>query len=343
MIYKYASENREFMKNHTASMKQMAGVRRSVLDDGKERGVRIADIYNGSGLNFSVILDRGLDIGNASFRGIPLAWVSPAGFCNPSFYEPEGLGWLRSWGAGLMTGCGMRNVGAPDKIDGENIGLHGRLSHIPAGNISTSEEWLDGKYTVSVSGEMRECRTFGENIILKRKIGTVMGENTINIEDVMENQGTRPCPAMLLYHINLGYPLLSEDSILKAVPHQVAPRDETAAAGAKSWDKCRKPTAGWSEQCFYHDIPADDDGYARIALFNPALKLETVVAYRKKELPFLTQWKQMGQSEYVMGLEPANCHVEGVSKEKEKFASLKILQPGEKTAFNVRITVTQYV
>ncbi len=58
------------IKPYVGSMNQLARVRTSVLDDGKGRGIRIADVDNGSGLRFSVLLDRGMDIGDASFNGV---------------------------------------------------------------------------------------------------------------------------------------------------------------------------------------------------------------------------------------------------------------------------------
>ena len=37
----------------------------------------------------------------------------------------------------------------------------------------------------------------------------------------------------------------------------------------------------------------------------------------------------MGEAEYVIGLEPGNCHPEGRQKEKEIFKTLQYLKPGE--------------
>ena len=90
---------------HTGRTGQLYGIRLAELAEGAERGVRIADVRSGGGLAFTVLLDRGLDLGAAEFRGIPLAFLAPgAGFAHPAGYEPAGLGWLRSWGGGLLTG-----------------------------------------------------------------------------------------------------------------------------------------------------------------------------------------------------------------------------------------------
>jgi len=336
-----SSEAARAILKKVGTMKQVARIRRAVLDDGRERGARVAEFCNGGGLAFTVLLDRGMDIGDASFGGASFAWMGPCGFQHPAYHDPEGLGWLRSWGGGLLTGCGLRTAGAPGVVDGESFGLHGRLSHSPAEDVKCHEEWLGDRYVMSVTGSMREARMFGENLLLTRTIATEFGTNVIRISDKVTNCGFRPSHAMLLYHINLGWPLLDASSFIEAPSHEVVPRDEVAAKGLVDWSKCHAPQPGYKEQCFYHDVPASPDGIATISLVNPALSLKLSISYRKAELPFLTQWKNLGEGEYVMGLEPANCHVEGLAAEKEKFKSLKTLQPGESFETLLAIAVSR--
>ncbi len=327
------------LSRRTGSLSQIAGIRESVLSDGKGRGIRIADVHTGSGLAFTVVPDRGMDIQQASYKGINLAFITPTGYSHPSFYDPAPMGWLRNWGGGLVTGCGMIGAGAPDPV--EKLSLHGLLSNTPAQNIVCRQEWIGGKYVLSVSGEVRESRMFGENLLLKRTISTALGSNTFEITDSVRNEGFKNSPLMLLYHVNIGYPMLSETATIKARRHKVVPRDAEAAKGVREWNKFDPPVKGYKEQCFYHDIPADRDGFARCTLSNKKLGLEFEVAYRKKELPFFTEWKMTGEGEYVVGFEPANCHVEGQTIEKNKFKSLKVLSPGETCEFKVRISIKE--
>lgn len=44
----------------------------------------------------------------------------------------------------------------------------------------------------------------------------------------------------------------------------------------------------------------------------------------------------MGEGLYVVGLEPANCHVEGRCAERE-MGTLQILQPGEVRLYHLEI------
>ena len=54
---------------HVGDLSQLAGVRLGEWSEGTERGVRTADVRTGSGLEFTVLLDRGMDIGPAAYRG----------------------------------------------------------------------------------------------------------------------------------------------------------------------------------------------------------------------------------------------------------------------------------
>ena len=330
--------DRKNILSKVGSMRQAASIRRAVLDDGKGRGMRIIDVDNGSGLRFTVYPDRGMDIGEASFCGTPLAWL-PAEPGNPESYDPAGINWLRSWGGGLLTGCGLLNVGGPCEAGGEAHGLHGRLSHITASQVNSSAEWSDDHtYNLSVSGKVSQSRVFGEHLQLTRTISCIAGINTITIEDSVENCGFSPQPFMLLYHMNFGWPLVNENSFISAPDHQVLPQGETAAKGLAQWDKMSPPLPGFAEEVFYHDIPVDADGMSAISLINPDAKIRLTVACRKAELPFIVQWKQMGQREYVLGLEPGNCIPENQNGNRDK-GLLKMIAPGEKIDHKVTVTL----
>jgi hypothetical protein len=118
----------------------------------------------------------------------------------------------------------------------------------------------------------------------------------------------------------------------------VTPQNEIAAKGLPQWDRMSEPVPGFAEQVFYHDLPADADGMAALTLVNPDLKLAMQVAYSKATLPFMVQWKQMGQGEYVLGLEPANCVPENQNNNREK-GLLKTIAPGQIIKHKVVVTL----
>jgi hypothetical protein len=321
-------------------MDQLASIRRLVLDDGKGRGTRVIDVNNGSGLAFTVWPDRGMDIGQTSYQNVPLAWLSRNGAVAPHFYESEGLEWLRTWGGGLLTGCGLSNVGGPVEANGERHGLHGRLSHIPAEAVNTCSGWTaDGRFEQTVSGCVRQSKVFGENLLLTRRITTELGEASITVRDMIENQGYTSTPLMLLYHLNFGWPLVDEGARLETLPHEVTPQNEHAATGAGVWAEMTAPVPGFREQVYYHTLPADSHGLASIRLANPRLGFGVTVSYRTEELPHLIQWKMMGQGEYVMGLEPANCYPEGQTRMAGR-NMLRHIGPGETVETLLRLSVS---
>jgi hypothetical protein len=326
--------------NHVGDLSQVAGVKLGEWSDGNERGARVADFRSGSGLAFTVLLDRGMDIGPASYKGNPLAWVSPTGFSHPAYYDPQAINWLRTFGGGLLTGCGLTSVGSPGEDEGESLSLHGRLSHIPAQRVGVHEIWQEDECSFVVEGEMRQARVFGENLRLKRRIRVGLGSNSIAIRDVVENLGKTSSPLMVLYHINLGFPLLDESCELIAKPHAIEPRDAVAAMGLQEWMHFQTPTSDYQEQVYYHDVPADESGWASLEIVNPSRQLGLSVRFQKATLPNLVQWKMMGEGTYVLGLEPANCHVTGRSQERAR-GTLQFLQPGEEREFQLDITVNE--
>lgn len=76
------------------------------------------------GFEHEVIASRGLDIGHASWRGVPLSWRSPVQDARP-VDQPAGSSWLSRFTGGLLTTCGPFNVGG---AYGDH-GLHDDFSH----------------------------------------------------------------------------------------------------------------------------------------------------------------------------------------------------------------------
>ncbi|HHX64947.1 MAG TPA: aldose 1-epimerase family protein [Chloroflexi bacterium] len=321
---------------------QVGGVRLSELADGVGRGVRVADFETGSGLSFTVLLDRGMDIGAAKFRGAALAWEATPGPAHPAFFEREGLGWLRTFHGGLVAGCGTTYAGAPTVDEGQSLGLHGRIGHTPASGVWADGAWRGDEYEMWVRGRMRETVVFGENISVTRRIWAHLGESRLFIRDVVVNEGFQTTPHMMLYHCNFGFPLLDEGAELLTPARNVTPRDAVAAAGLDGHARYEAPIDGYEEQCFYHDMVADEEGYVTAMLINRGFDggkgLGVYLKYRQAELPRFTQWKMVGAGTYVTGLEPANCLVEGRDKDRQR-GILQFLEPGEQREYLLEIGV----
>ena len=321
---------------------QFGGVHLGELADGFERGVRVADVRTGSGFDFTVLIDRGMDLGAATFRGVPLAWHSPTTFAHPAYYEPEGLGWLRGFGGGLMATGGLTYVGAPTVDQGQPRGLHGRASDLPATRRAYGSDWHGDECELWVSGQVREASVFGPNLVLSRRISTFLGATRLTIVDTVTNEGHEPAPHMLLYHCNLGFPVLSEDSELLVNSVEVWPRDRAAEPGFAEHRRFGPPTAGYAEQVFYHTPHVDAAGYARAALVNRRFAngqgLGVALRWRAAELPWMFEWKMLGQGHYVCGLEPATNLAGGRDQEREA-GRLQMLMPDESKHYVLEISV----
>lgn len=327
------------LRRRVGNPAQVAGVRVVQLDDANERPGRAALIHTGAGLDVTVMLDRCLDISSASFNGRAMGWRSSTGDVAPQYFEAEGIRWLRSYFGGLVTTCGLTNVGAPaagSELSGD--GLHGRIGHTPARDIKVSQEWQGDRYVLSVTGTMRETRVFGENLTLTRTVSTALGEKRFWIHDVVANEGFSPSKYMLLYHCNIGWPALDAGSRILSPSRQVAPRDATASQGKERFNQMDPPKHGYAEKCYYHDMAPGKDGKVTVALVNDGFARNdgfgVYVKYDPEQLPRFVEWKQMGEQDYVIGFEPCNCGVEGRHIDEELGLS-HTLQPGERRSFDI--------
>ncbi len=337
-LYERAYGKRDLLKR-IGDMDQVGGVRLLELSDGMERGVRVASIRTGE-LSFFVAVDRGMDIVNAEYKGIPLGWISPTGIASPGFFEPEGIGWTRGFPGGLLTTCGLTYMGAPTVDQGEPLGLHGRISYSPAKLTYAGGYWDEDEYITALEGEAREAKIFGPNMALRRRIETRLGARHLAIHDEVTNQGWETQPLMILYHVNIGFPVLEDGSSLISTSCLYVPRDDEARAEAESFDRFHQPMSGYKEKVYFHDVLADDDGYSYAAVVNEKLLGGTAVyvKYRKRELPRFIEWKMMGEGTYVVGMEPANGLVMGRDKEK-KWGTLQYLKPQEIKEFHIEVGV----
>ncbi|MBO3799011.1 MAG: aldose 1-epimerase family protein [Thermoproteota archaeon] len=340
MIYLYG---RDWGKNdilkRVGSMEQIAGVKIAEFSNGFERGVKVAIVRNGD-LNFLVAIDRGMDIVNAEYKGVPLSWISPTGIVAPGFYEPEGLGWLRGFPGGLMTTCGVTYMGVPTLDNGESLGLHGRISYSPATLLNADSYWDGESYKMVLEGETRESKVFEPNIMLRRRITTFLGERRIEIRDIVTNCGWKTQPLMILYHINIGFPLLDEGAKFLSTTGYFTPRDWEAKEGAEDFARVHEPRSDYREKVYFHDMLVDNEGNAYAAIVNDRLLggLGVYVKYSKRELPRFIQWKMLGEGTYVMGMEPANSLVMGRDKERA-WGTLQYIGPQETKEFHIEIGI----
>ncbi len=336
---------REFTRNElmrrVGDISQVAGARQSRLASGRADGVRAVDVKTGTGLSFTVLPGRGMDIAWAEYKGMAFGFVSKTGVTASEYFEPEGISFLRGFYAGLLTTCGLTYMGAACTDQGKELGLHGRIGNTPAEDVCVTNEWDGDDFVMKIRGKMRESMVFAENLTLTREITAKLGENCLTINDTIENCGFDEQPFMLLYHYNFGYPLIDGTTKLIIPGDKAKPRDAEAEKGKDIFSEFSSPVHGYSEQCFYHDFDLMPDESAKAVLYNPALGEKGIGVYLKydrKQLPYLIEWKQMGEGDYVVGLEPATWLPEGRSKARQR-GELEYIKPGEVRRFTAEVGV----
>ncbi len=316
---------------------QLMGARRMTIDEGPGKGTAVIRVRNGIGLDITILPDRGLDIWEAYYKGIPLAWISKSELIANTHYDDKGAGWLRSFNGGLLTTCGLRNVGVPVETEGESFGVHGRYSNTPATHINIHEYWEDDEFYIKISGKIREAITFGENLVVNRTITLSTRDNTIDIHDQIVNESFRQEEYMLLYHFNWGYPLVNENLKVDIDVLNTEPRDFKLESPAR-WQKFNLPTHNFQEEVFFHDVKPDQTNQCKYQLTNHKIGLQTEVKWNRDVLDHLVQWKMPGEGDYVLGMEPANCRVMGRAEEK-KTGRIKKLDSFEEKNINIVLTI----
>jgi hypothetical protein len=256
------------------------------------------DIRVFRGIDLRVHADRGLDIGAAWFRGFPLAWIAGAGEGGAAAGD-----WREAWGGGLLTTCGLDNVGAPS----EGIGLHGTYTFLSATEVRTFRS-EDGVGCSAVIADPRGLR-------VERTIRTRLGEGLVELTDRTVNVTEHSLEAPLLYHVNLGWPLWDEGARVETDAGEVVPRDADAEGHS------------WTDGPVLEEVPErvwEHVGASSARVVNDEVGLLVTV---ESDLPYLWQWVDPAPGVYALGIEPANCSVLGRAQARAE-GRLPVLEPG---------------
>lgn len=317
------------MKEYIGHSAQLFEVKQYTLTDGRANGTRAISVWNGAGLTYTLLPDRCLDIADVRFNGNNMSYLTPSGIVNPMYFEADGINWLRSFAGGFLTTCGLENIGSTDDTPG--LTMHGRIGNMPCDNVCC--DLAPDGMSATIFGTAKEATLFGCKLTLRRTYECAYGEDKITFTDVITNNGFERIPVSALYHMNLGYPLLSEKAKLVIPSVEVTPRNEHAANHVTDWNKLVPPQHGFEEMCYYHKLSENCYG-----IDNPAIGVSMRISFESNGLlDRLIQWRMLGECEYVMGLEASSCTLEG-RKDAIANGSQKYLEPGQ--SFTNRFTIT---
>jgi hypothetical protein len=234
-------------------------------------------------------------------------------------WEPSGIGWLSGFDE-LLCRCGLESNGAPEwGADGRlKYPLHGKISNLPAHLVTVS---IDGETgDLAVSGVVDESRLFHNKLRLRSTVRTQVGSSTVWITDEISNLSAEASEVELLYHINIGRPLLEAGARVELPVKTLVPRTAHAAEGLADWQTFAGETSGFSEQVYFLELAADDEGQTQALLRSERKDRGVLLHINKKQLPTFSLWKctQTDKDCYVAGLEPGINFPNPRSYEKEQ-------------------------
>jgi galactose mutarotase-like enzyme len=312
------------------------------LVGGLRDGVEVIEIDNGV-CRFTVVPTRGMSIHRAWLGDLEIGWRSPVrGPVHPKFvglWAPHGIGWLDGFDE-LLVRCGLESNGPPvfDEQGRLKHPLHGRIANQPAHRVELAIDAQAGEITLR--GEVEESRLFHNKLRLTTTIRTKFGEPGFRVHDEIQNLSTQPAELQLLYHINLGQPLLTPGAKVAVPLKTLVPQTAHAAAGLSWWDSYREAEPGFAEHVFHTEPAADADGHTQVLLRGKDGGQGVGVRFNIRQLPLFTLWKslQPAADGYVTGLEPSINYPNPRAFEKEN-GRVATLRPGESRTFDVALEI----
>lgn len=306
------------------------------LGDGKRRGVQQLRVGHGQ-WEATILATRGMSLWRCQSGTTPLGWTSPVkGPVHPQWvpvHDPSGLGWLEGFDE-LVVRCGLESNGAPEHDSNGRLlyPLHGRIGNLPAHHLEVLIDRQKG--VLEVVGAVDEVRFLIQGLRLEVRYRFEIGRKGVSCVDRVVNLKSTPSTMQLLYHINLGTPLLGEGSTLHASFDRLVPRNERAAEGVSDWNRYEGPTAGFAEQVYLMKARANDQGWSTAMLVDPKGEKGVAIGFHTRTLPFLNLWKNTGALEdgYVTGIEPATGFPNPRGFEQQQ-GRLVVLEPGEARDF----------
>jgi len=327
-----------YLRTRVGDVAHVISARAVTLTDGPSIGARAIEVNVLGGISTLILVDRGMDIGPAYFQGVPLHWTSSTGITHPGLFQDHD--WLRSFHGGLMVTAGLRNVGPGFTHEDEVQPIHGRFSNTPAHEVSHSIDLDDqGIPTLTISGKIRETSVYGCNLLLKRSYTFKVGSPAIVLNDTILNEGFSEVEALILYHFNFGYPIVSETSELLLSSDQIESREKLEGDLKSLSRNFTPPEEGFTAQVFEHLF--DESNASRFAgIWNPTIAgresgMGLAIRYQDSILNHLWHWRMLGEGMYLTGIEPSNCGIHG--RDNNGSATGTFLKPMESVETHLEV------
>lgn len=183
--------------------------------------------------------------------------------------------------------------------------LHGQIGNLAADSLWIEYDEASGR--LEVIGEIFETRMFFKRLRLRSRIRFTAGRCDVEVLDDVTNESSTEATMQLLYHINIGSPILDAGSVVEASLQQIAPKDDLAASEIDTWNQLSEPQSGYRERVYFGRMHNSEAGEAAAMLRNSKRDLGIGITYRTSTLPYFALWKNTAATEdgYVVGLEPS--------------------------------------
>ena len=328
VIYGQRLTKREYLAR-VGDIGQCFGVRAMQFASGKAAMVRGYEVDPAGGLRFSVSESKGFDLFDMSYKGVRFSFFTKAGYSSPWISEEHGMGYLNNLGAGFLYTAGLSNVGGPVEDGGFYHNVHGNVKNTPAENVSWGSVWDGDDCVLKLSADVRDSAFFGRNLLLHREITANVGEKRFFIHDTIENQGFDEEQIMLLYHMNLGYPVLDADTRLLAPVVHEEPLSEHTRQNDPDYARMIAPIDNNVEYLHALTLGHDAENRTACAAYNERLGLGLYIRYNVDWLKYLIEWKCMSSGDYALGMLPATCRPSGREANRVN-GDLRKLKPFER-------------
>ena len=299
------------MDGRISNFAQVASIRRYELTEGAECGLRVLDCDNGR-LRFLLNESKALDVMQLYHMGQNVSFLSKNAF------TAREVPFSGRFEGGMLYTCGLDSVGAREGFE-----LHGSHHNTPA-RVTRAEVNEKG---ILIEAEVRETALFGKNLFFRRRVCSAVGSETLEITDTLENCGTRAEDYCLLYHVNVGYPMLDEGAELLDDAGEIIPRTPWAAEHLAERKKIGAPVDNEEEMCYFLRLKTP-----RVTLKNAALGKQFTLEWLQETLPHFVEWKSMASGDYALGLEPCTTELD------DRF-SYSSIAPGQQVCMRMCLRV----
>ena len=301
------------MNGKISNRAQVASLRRYTLTEGSAKGMDIIDCDNGK-IRFLLSVNNALDIMQLYHEGQNMSFLSKNAFV------ADERPFLNRFEGGMLYTCGLDNAG-----DRPGYIMHGSL-HLKKAEIVRAE-CTDEE--IVVEALIRDSALFGKNLLLRRKYTAKIGSGTLELEDTIKNEAYAEGEYCMLYHSNLGYPMLDAGAKISLSAERVYPRNGVAEKDLyRLYDIC-EPTPLEDETCYYFDLKEP-----KVSVINEKIGKKFTLAYSAETLPKFLMWKSFACGDYALGLEPCTSRI------GDELVMTKI-GAGESVVNRVRFTIEQ--